>query len=166
MRTSVSSFESSGRARSSRNLINIDEPHHSRTSHFQNTELFNRVCIDSLKWANWLVRFRGVGRLRQAESAPFKHKIPITYCTATNELKGVLYLWPQCFEVSNEYLIRSWLLFLPDMNPIHLLRVFRSAPRILQTNRFRNFTSCQVSASFTELLISLWHSFILFYNFF
>ncbi|KAF4112166.1 kynurenine--oxoglutarate transaminase 3 isoform X1 [Onychostoma macrolepis] len=29
------------------------------------------------------------------------------------------------------------------MNPIHLLRVFRSAPRILQTNRFRNFTSCQ-----------------------
>uniref|UniRef100_A0A671P6B1 Kynurenine--oxoglutarate transaminase 3 n=1 Tax=Sinocyclocheilus anshuiensis TaxID=1608454 RepID=A0A671P6B1_9TELE len=29
------------------------------------------------------------------------------------------------------------------MNPIHLLRVFRCAPRILQTNRFRNFTSCQ-----------------------
>ncbi|XP_050968295.1 kynurenine--oxoglutarate transaminase 3 isoform X1 [Labeo rohita] len=29
------------------------------------------------------------------------------------------------------------------MNSIHLLRVFRSAPRLLQTNRFRTFSSCQ-----------------------
>lgn len=134
------------------------DPYHSRTSYFQAR---TQNCIGSLKRANWLVRFRGVGRLRQAESAPVKHKIHLQYSQPINWKESYI-----CYCNVLKWAMNIWYDFDFCLAEMNLLPIFRSASRILQTNRFRTLSSCQVSASFTELLISRWHSFILFFYFF
>ncbi len=107
MRTSLSSF---GKTRSSRNLINIDGPHHSRTGHFQNRTVHQSLVSTLWQEHKPIGPFKRRRTFASGRICSLQTQNTNTELSAANELKGVLYLWPQCFEVSNEYLIRSWLI--------------------------------------------------------